>query len=368
MIISNGIPNPSKLTHLHLMKSDRDLVNMTSLLYLHMENVVHDLVLPSNLQIFVGGNITKCVTLPTSLTILELVGLLPKRIIGLDKHPNLKILRLKSTLDAKDLSNFDMPPTLVELEMRELPMKKLPNTLRILRLKAPYHDKMHLPDSIEELDMLESPQQLLRKLPSNLRILSLLRFTNIPFEQLQNCTTLTKIVIRGRYFSDKTTRDNLEIVEQFIPQITDFSFCSNQPNKALKVFQFMINLRCLRINFGPMLEEESVELGHLVKLRDLEIVCNVAQGPFCKIGLPLCLQRLRLLRTKSNLFANRTSRFSLTLPPSLKVLSVPRISRHMFEIGISREHLARLEIVGDCGKGEHNGHIETGWGQFVISD
>lgn len=376
------------LTHLHLMTSTLCLsffsfnpLAMESLVYLKMEECVSNLELPWSLKTFIGINIRKSLTLCPSLTHLELQGSRP-RIVGLDDHPNLTILRLKISSLPRTLSGLTLPPNLVELETREFLHDPFPGKLRVLRLTgmcpSGNYGVLHLPDDLEELDVRStSITKIIPKLPIGLRVLALFSFAGILPEELQACSKLCKIVIHGG-LTKQTARTSLKLIERFVPQITDLSFCTNHPCKSMQDLTF-VNLRRLCINLGTMWKESSLKLRNLTKLRFLEIHYGFAKHDNCQIELPLGLRSLMLrssvcqdsiLRQNITEFVCKvtdTYRVSINVPLSLRILQIDEsFHRHAFYIGISREHLATLEIIGDRGQVEQNGRIATEWGQFVI--
>lgn len=357
---------PDTLTHVILVRSGPSLHFGENLVYLAMHECLHNLTLPPNLHTFIGFDITNDLLLSQSLTHLEL-DRKPRRIVGLDKHPNLTILRFGYRYTFGMFDSYDPPPKLVEMETAQFPICQMPQTLRILRIVELFTDTgvPFIPDTLEEFDFQVSRQlTMLPKLPHTLRSLALFSFHNISHEQVSECSKLAKVVMHS-HIDYRHMRDSLCNIANFIPQVTDLSFHSNRASSALKNLPFN-NLRYLRIGFGYMYQDETLALGHLTTLAFLEITYAFLEHCSCKMELPPFLRRLTLLRAGAY-FEDSTNRFSIELPASVKVLHVDSFHRHVFDIGIAREHLANLEVIGDRGTIEHDSRIVTEWGQFVLN-
>lgn len=359
---------PKMLTHVILVQTF-DIANfadLTNLVHLNINQWIHDLVLRGQLRTFIGANIHQNLTLPQSLTHLTLHGK-PQRIVGLDNHPNLTILRVG--FDLKDVTV--LPPNLVEIDTTAFPIGNLPETLRIIRVARDYehHPQLaipNLPAKLEELHFTTYYLPVLPNLPTTLRSLTLIYFDEMEEHQVSECRALTKIVMPFE-LQNQCLRDSLCKIANFIPQVTDLRFKSSIPSGALKDVQFS-NLRFLRLDLGHLCEEPMLKFGHLTSLVCLEMSCGFSQSLVCKVELPRSLTSLKLLQMEPTiLWSFAKNRFSIHLPGSLRVLHIHcLLERHTFDIGISRQHLAKLKIVGDRGHNEIDGHISTKWGQFLL--
>lgn len=366
MTLKDGALLPkSDLTHL-LWSNLATIVHTsdwTQLVYLKIENGCSpNLVLPPQLQILIGHNIQGLLTLPAMLTHLSLTGSLP-RVVGLQRHPTLTVLRCESMEIHK---KFEFPPNLTHLQIASCPnIDHWPNNLRFVSLfsagaTVPF---CCFPETLEELHLqgTHCPEQI--NLPIGLRALTLSSLTCVSGENVRQCAKLTKIGLAA--FSTNTElREALTFIEGFIPQITDLSLYSSWASQSFADVKFA-NLTRLKITCGFTNIEENLDLSHLVKVTFLEFRCCLSTCS-CIIELPPFLRSLQL---RNEWFAPVPfkSLFKFRLPASVKWLDVNEGSR-VFHILISRAHLARLDIVGDRGDNEHDGHINTRWGQFILID
>lgn len=343
--------NKSDLTHLQLGREI--IVNdcmWTHLIYLQLDWCITDLVLPDQLQTFIGNDIQGSLTLSEMLTKLILTGMLP-RLVGLERHRNLAVLRAKFLHVP---NTVELPPNLVELQIASCNRDHLPRNIHILGL---IDSPLCFSEAIEELHLDVTPAQDLLKLPPKLRVLTLPYFDDLSKEQLSKCGNLTKVVMNN-YVRDGSK--SLEMIDSCLPNLTDLSFRSNRASESMACLKFD-NLRRLKISCKHMNEEETLDFGHLVNVSFLEFHCSCSRRP-CTIELPRFLRGLRLT---NDFGGNANSDFAIKLPVSVKVLHVHAYAQ-AFSIAISREHLAKLDIFGDRGQGEHNGRIVTTWGQFVL--
>lgn len=342
-----------------------NLCDLTNLTHLKIDgHYASTLVLPPRLETFIGCNIPEMVTLPESLTSLRLRGNKPKQIVGLEKHPNLTVLECGFL---RDFDNFEFPPNLVKLQMSAFSIiresvQHFPKTLRILCIFnwQPWHPKLSLPDSLEELELFSGYVVLFPNPPRNLHTLALWSFEDVSKGLLSDCSALTKIIIHG-HLDETAMRTSLEYISRYIPQVTDLSFHSDRASHVLEHLHFA-KLQRLTIDTQSN-REGMLQLGYYSTLSHLDIQFSTSRI-LCMIELPPFLHVLQFTQTHNTL---DECPFSATLPRTLKKLHV---NAGAFVKGISifvtREHLERLKIVDDRRMTEKDGHIPTRWGQFVI--
>lgn len=344
------------LTHLKLrgIVEISELTSLSNLIYLEIESCFCDLVLPENLRTFIGLNI-KSVTIPLSLTSLCVKNSYT-HITGLDSHPNLTVLKFGGTP-----LKFEMPPNLVEFDMPDdmFPVTCFPQTLRILRMWPQIFPICSLPPELEQLCFKGLwYDETLPKLPHSLRWLEIPGDCTLKKTDVAQCTKLTKLVLCKSPEGDVTRM--LTFSDLFIPNLSELHFSSREANTRLENLKFS-KLTRLTIHTKNNYDK-AFQFQQRLGLTFLNLSFGTLAGDF-RIDLPPRIRILKLLQTQ--MFGIVGCRITIDLPNSLKVLEVSAPQRR-FYISVSREHLSRLDVIGDRGQAEANGRIVTSWGAFII--
>lgn len=347
------------LTHLQMRGNlaVRQLASWSNMIHLEIESGPFDLVLPENLRTFIGHSI-KILTIPLSLTHLNLTSPMTG-VRGLDNHPNLTILKVTGNIYPK----FTLPPNLVEFDMPTLlfAVTAFPQTLRVLRISPQNFLICSLPEKLEHLCLQGLWSNPSPKLPRGLCSLQLPDegVYYMDTQEFVACTKLVKLVL-PRKISEEAVQKMLVFSDKYLPNLSELQFSSCAANTRIKNLTFS-NLKRLTIQTKGNFDE-TFQFQQRLGVTFLDLSFDTLDGE-CSIELPPRIRILKLVQTQ--MFGIIGYSITITLPESLRVLEV-RSPQSRFYISVSREHLFRLDVIGDRGKAEENGRIVTSWGAFII--
>lgn len=357
----------TRLTHLDIPEITTAMLQVVpNLKYLKLERCRYDLVLPSKLQTFIGRQIEQHLTVPESLTHLSIrdcrtVNYGAMKIVGLDNHPNLTILRFANMYD--NIVDFEIPPNLVTFDMPDMSraLTTLPPSLRSFRLMADYHYPLpDLPVLLEEFGNNAESSMFapFPKLPCGLRILGLpplFPFSELQALRLSECAKLTKIVVN--WVSSSELKNVMDRIDRQVPDVRDLEVYGDFISDLYAPFT---NLT--RLTMGTITNNcKHIDLGTWTQIIFFSFFFTFSRN--ASLTLPPNLKTLKLDQGKDY----NSGRFiTMNLPTTLRNISV--IGNRAFHIRVSRAHLARLEIVGDRGSCEKDGQIKTTWGKFLLCD
>lgn len=238
-------------------------------------------------------------------------------------------------------------------------MTFLPQTLRVLRIFLQHCLLCVLSDQLQHLSVGSELVGILPKLPSSLQSVEL-RFRPDDGLQFLQCTKLTKVVVL-RNIAELHVQNMLEFSDHFIPNLSDLQFTSGRADEFLKNHTFA-HLTRMTIQTTNNIQETRLGLSQRVGLMFLDLSFEGLYDHF-SVQLPPNLRTLRLMQATT--WDTMCYRITMQLPRALKVLEIISPGDR-FHISLSRDHLSRLDVIGDYGQMEENGRIQTKWGAFII--